>query len=192
MGCMDVLWLEYILLGLALSADACSVSLVYGSRLQPFRWRQAMIPALAFGIAQGLMPVVGWLGGALLASFIEAVDHWIAFGILVVLGGKFIWDSRGDVDIKPETFMSPLAIFVAAFATSIDACAVGFSLNLSGSPIVCPAVVIAVTTFLCSLVCHRIGAALGARFGSRLLLVGGLILIGLGVKILGEHMNWFS
>ena len=84
-----------------------------------------MVPALAFGIAQGLMPVVGWLGGALLASFIEAVDHWIAFGILVVLGGKFIWDSRGDVDIKPETFMSPLAIFVAAFATSIDACAVG-------------------------------------------------------------------
>ena len=56
----------------------------------------------------------------------------------------------------------------------------------------CPAVVIAVTTFLCSPVCHRIGAALGARFGSRLLLVGGLILIGLGVKILGEHMNWFS
>ena len=82
MGCMDVLWLEYILLGLALSADACSVSLVYGSRLQPFRWRQAMVPALAFGIAQGLMPVVGWLGGALLASFIgRSLDS--------------VWDSRG-------------------------------------------------------------------------------------------------
>lgn len=180
--------IEYVLLGLALAADASSVSLVYGARFVPFRWRYALVPALAFGIAQGIMPVIGWLGGELLEQFIKAIDHWVAFGILLVVGGKFIWDSFGETEIRTEDILKPLPIFLAAFATSIDACAVGFSLSLAGKNILLPAVIVALTTFLCSMICHRIGSKLGEKFGSKFMIFGGIVLIGIGIKILLEHL----
>lgn len=188
----SVFFFECVLLGLALAADASSVSLVYGARMQPFRWKQASLPALAFGVAQGIMPTLGWLGGAALSSWIAAFDHWIAFGILLVVGVKFIWDAFHEEEVKVEQILKPLPIFLAAFATSIDAFAVGFSLNLSGSPIVAPAIIIAITTFFCSLICHRLGAKIGEKFGPKLLIIGGVILILIGGKILCEHMHWLG
>lgn len=181
--------ISYILMGFALAADASSVSLVYGSRFNPFKWRYAVIPSLAFGLAQGIMPVIGWAGGELVAEFIAAIDHWVAFVILVIVGGKFIWDSRHESEVEVKDVLKPLPIFLAAFATSIDACAVGFSLSLSGNPIVLPACIIALVTFLCCLICCRIGAKLGEKFGPKLLLIGGLVLIGIGIKILCEHFG---
>lgn len=184
--------LEYLLLGIALSADAASVSLVYGAKLQPFSWRHAALPSFAFGFAQFLMPVIGWYGGLLLSDFIESVDHWIAFGILFILGIKFIWDSREPADDAHPTSPSGLAIFLAAFATSIDACAVGFSLNCAGQPILLASILIGCTTFACSMIAHGIGARLGAKFGPKLLIAGGIILILIGSKILLEHLNIIS
>ena len=180
--------ISYVLMGFALAADASSVSLVYGSRFNPFKWRYALIPSLAFGLAQGIMPVIGWFGGELVAQFIEAIDHWVAFVILVIVGGKFIYDSREESDVEVKDVLKPLPIFLAAFATSIDACAVGFTLSLNGDPIVLPACIIALVTFLCCLICCRLGAKIGEKFGSKLLVMGGLVLIGIGIKILLEHL----
>lgn len=176
--------IEYVLMGFALAADASSVSLVYGARFKPFKWKYAAIPALAFGVAQGVMPAIGWGGGELVAEFIQAVDHWVAFGILLIVGGKFIYDSRQDEEVDVKDVLRPWPIFLAAFATSIDACAVGFSLSLTHDPIVLPAVIFAVVTFVCSILCCRIGAKLGEKFGPKLLLIGGIVLILIGVKIL--------
>lgn len=178
----------YILTGFALAADASSVSIVYGTKFQPFKWRYALPPAIAFGVAQAVMPAIGWFGGDLIASYIEAVDHWVAFVILLIVGVNFIRESRHEVEVKTESFIKPLPLLMAALATSIDACAVGFSLSLSGNPILIPALIFGVVTFLCSMTCCRIGAKLGERFGSKLLCVGGIILIGIGTKILIEHL----
>ncbi len=180
---------EYFLLGLALAADASSVSLVYGAKQQPFSWRKSFFPAFSFGLAQFVMPAVGWYGGALLSSFIEAVDHWIAFGILLAVGIKFIWDSRRPQDEAQPSGVSGAALFLAAFATSIDACAVGFGLRCADQPIWMPAAVIGVTTFGCSMIAHWFGSRLGAKFGPKLLIVGGIILIAIGTKILLEHLG---
>ena len=176
--------LEYVLMGFALSADAGSVSLVYGTRFSPFKYRYAVIPAISFGIAQGLMPVIGWLGGEGLAGFLEAVDHWVAFAILVVVGGKFIYDSRQEEEIDVKDVLKPWPILLAAFATSIDACAVGFGLSMAHEAIIVPAIFFTTVTFLCSLICCRIGASLGEKYGPKLLLVGGIVLILIGFKIL--------
>ena len=181
-------YISYIMVGFALAADASSVSLVYGARFQPFKWKHALIPALAFGFAQGIMPVFGWLGGELVASFIEAVDHWVAFGILLILGIKFILDSRKDEEIKVESMLKPLPVFIAALATSIDACAVGFSLSISQNPILVPAIIFAGVTFFCSMICVRLGAKLGEKLGKKFMIIGGGILILIGVKILVEHL----
>ena len=180
--------ITYILTGFALAADASSVSIVYGSKFVPFKWRYALMPAIAFGVAQAVMPAIGWFGGDLIASYIETIDHWVAFGILLVVGINFIRESRHDVEVKTENFIKPLPLFMAALATSIDACAVGFSLSLSGNPILIPAIIFGVVTFLCSMICCRIGAKLGEKFGPKLMCVGGIILIGIGTKILIEHL----
>jgi putative Mn2+ efflux pump MntP len=154
----------------------------------PFKWRYALIPGLAFGLAQGIMPVIGWLGGELVADFIQAVDHWVAFGILLIIGVKFIWDSREEVDVKVESDLKPLAVLIAAFATSIDACAVGFSLSMAQDPIVLPSILFAVVTFFCSVLCVRLGSKLSEKFGNKFMIIGGCILILIGVKILVEHL----
>lgn len=181
---------EYVLLGLALAADASSVSLVYGARQQPFSWRKSLFPSFSFGLAQAVMPIVGWYGGALLSSFISSIDHWIAFTILLVVGAKFIWDSRQSQDeFQSTSGVSGLALLLAAFATSIDACAVGFSLYCADQQIWLPSAIIGVTTFACSLLAHWLGSRLGSKFGPRLLVVGGIILIGIGTKILLEHLQ---
>lgn len=185
---MISMWVSFLFLGFALSADACSVSLVYGAGFKPFRWRDAMIPAASFGIAQGVMPTIGWFGGELVAQLIESVDHWVAFGILLVVGAKFIYDSFQDEAIETKNILKPWTILLAAFATSIDACAVGFSLSLEDQPIALAAVIIALTTFVCSLICCRIGFKLGEKFGRKLLFLGGIVLIGIGVKILLGHL----
>ena len=180
---------EYILLGLALAADAASVSLVYGSKQQPFSWRKSLFPSFSFGFAQGIMPIIGWYGGALLSSFIEAIDHWIAFVILLVVGIKFIWDSRQPQDVSKPSRVSGWALFLAAFATSSDAGAVGCSLHGADQPIWMASRIIAITTFGCSLIAHWIGSRLGSTASPDVLIIVGLIRIGLGAEVLLEHLE---
>jgi putative Mn2+ efflux pump MntP len=134
------------------------------------------------------MPLLGWLLGISFARYIEQVDHWIAFGILLIIGVNFIRESRKEVDVKVENSLKMGALLLAALATSIDACAVGLSLSMSGKTILVPALIFGIVTFACSLTCYRIGAKLGEKFGPKLMCVGGIILIGIGCKILVEHL----
>ncbi len=171
-------------MGFALAADASSVSLVYGGRFKPFKWRYAAIPAAAFGFAQAVMPAIGWGSGELIYRFVQAWGHWIAFVILLIVGGKFILDSRHENDAEVKSILKPLPIFLSAFATSIDACAVGFTLAMEEQPILVPALIFGVVTFMCSMICCYIGAKIGEKLGPRLLLIGGIVLILIGIKIL--------
>ena len=180
--------LSYFLVGVALSADAASVSLVYGVKFQPFRWRNACIPAAAFGFAQAAMPAVGWGAGSFIHRYVEMFGHWIAFAILLGIGVKFIVDSRKPPEADVEATLRFWPILLAAFATSIDALAVGFSLAMNGNPIVVPALIFGIVTFACCLVACRIGARLGEKFGNRFMLVGGIILIAIGVRIFVAHL----
>ena len=107
-----------------------------------------------------------------------------AFVILLIVGGKFILDSRHENDAEVKSILKPLPIFLSAFATSIDACAVGFSLAMEEQPILVPALIFGVVTFMCSMICCYIGSKIGEKLGPRLLLIGGIVLILIGIKIL--------
>lgn len=171
-------------MGFALAADASSVSLVYGGSFKPFKWRYAAVPAAAFGIAQAVMPALGWLSGELIYRFVQAWGHWIAFAILLVVGTKFILDSRHENDAEVKNILQPIPIFLSAFATSIDAYAVGFTLAMEEQPIIVPALIFGIVTFACSIGCCRIGSKIGEKLGPKLLLFGGIVLLFIGIKIL--------
>jgi putative Mn2+ efflux pump MntP len=189
--------LTLIVTAIGLSADAFAVSVGRAMRWRHFAWKPALALALTFGAFQALMPVLGWALGSAFADAIVEVDHWIAFGLLAMIGGKMIWESfrelRSDDDNAAERVSVPRigisALLLLGLATSIDALAVGVSLALLGTSIVLAAVVIGVITGGISL----LGVALGQRAGHRLSgsaeLIGGAVLIAIGVKILIEHLG---
>lgn len=189
--------LTLIVTAIGLSADAFAVSVGRAMRWRHFAWKPALALALTFGGFQALMPVLGWALGSAFADAIVEVDHWIAFGLLAMIGGKMIWESfrelRSDDDNAAERVSVPRigvgALLLLGLATSIDALAVGVSLALLGVSIVLAAVVIGVITGGISL----LGVALGQRAGHRLSgsaeLIGGAVLIAIGVKILIEHLG---
>lgn len=189
--------LTLIVTAIGLSADAFAVSVGRAMRWRHFAWKPALALALTFGGFQALMPVLGWALGSAFADAIVEVDHWIAFGLLAMIGGKMIWESfrelRSDDADDAEGVTVPRigvgALLLLGLATSIDALAVGVSLALLGVSIVLAAVVIGVITGGISL----LGVALGQRAGHRLSgsaeLIGGAVLIAIGVKILIEHLG---
>jgi manganese efflux pump family protein len=185
------------LLAFGLAMDAFAVAVAHGGAAR-FRWQEAFKVAALFGFFQALMPVVGWAAGLRFIDTIQSFDHWLAFALLSIVGGKMIYDdlkSAAETDsaeiaetvdvIKSGSFFS---LLIAAIATSIDAMAVGFSLTFLGS-IITPVVVIGLVTFALSLA----GICLGHRFrhfgDGKAKFVGGLILIGIGIKILIEHLS---
>lgn len=178
-----------LLLALAEATDAFAVSVAQGATAR-HGWRDAARVAGAFGIAQGVMPVFGWATALALGPWFEAWDHWIAFGLLGVLGAKMVREGleRGD-DSIPEP-LGNRALFVAAIATSIDAAAAGIVLPALGLPILFSCVVIGLVTFATCLVGVHFGSVLGSRIGKRAEMLGGLVLIGIGTMILSEHMGW--
>lgn len=185
---MNPIILIGVALGLAMDAFsvAIGVSIAQGgtSRRQTFRL------AFHFGLFQGLMPIIGWAAGTTVQPWIEQWDHWIAFALLSVVGGRMILDSlRSDPDNpdRPDPTRG-WSLVVLSIATSIDALAVGLSFAALGVRVWFPAVVIGITAFLMTLLGTIGGHALGKRFGSRMAVVGGLVLIGIGVWILVEHL----
>ncbi len=173
-------------LALALAMDAFAVALAQGAAGR-VRVADAAKLALAFGAAQGIMPLLGWGLGTAFASWIESVDHWIAFLLLSALGLNMIRAAREDTEADPA--LSGWHLFAAAIATSIDAAVAGITLPLLGLPVLTACgVIAAVTAALC------FGGALGGshvgrRFEGRAEILGGLILIALGTKILIEHLS---
>ena len=176
-------------LGVGLAMDAVAVSIAAGIAGAPLRRRDAPAMALTFGVFQAVMPILGWLGGVALAQWITAVDHWVACGLLGLIGGKMVYESFDGEEARAERG-SPFAwtaLFVAGLATSIDALAVGVTLAALQVSILGTAAIIGVTTVLLCWPAVLFGGRLGTVVAKRAELVGGLLLIGLGVKILVEH-----
>lgn len=181
-----------VLLALAMSTDAFAAAIGKGAALQRPTWREAVRSGLIFGTIEAITPVVGWGLGLAAAKNVRAWDHWIAFGLLGVLGLKMIHSGlsaskQGFAD-KPERHSFWL-LAATGFATSIDAMAVGVGLAFLDVNIVPIAAAIGAATFLMVTAGIVLGRLVGALAGRRAELIGGLLLIGIGSAILIEHLN---
>jgi putative Mn2+ efflux pump MntP len=185
---VNLLTLLGVAVGLAMDAFAVSIGIglntLHVSRRTTFRL------AWHFGLFQALMPIVGWLAGLSVERWISGVDHWVAFGLLAAIGGHMIYEAIwGDEETRAAKDPTRgTSLVVLSVATSIDALAVGLSLALLGVQIWYPAVVIGIVAFAFTAVGLHLGRRFGALFGRRMEIVGGLILIGIGVKILVDHL----
>ena len=185
---------ELFLLAVGLSMDAFAVSICKGLAMKKADAKGMAIRGAWFGGFQGLMPLIGFFLGTLFASAIEAVDHWVAFGLLGIIGFNMLKEAfakeeececeNSDADLSVKT------MFVMAVATSIDALAVGISLAMAGNVNIWIAItLIGITTFVLSAIGVKVGSIFGSKFEKKAQLAGGIILICLGAKILFEHLN---
>lgn len=181
---MDVVTVILIAIGLAM--DAFAVAIAKGITVTRNRRRSAILLASLFGGFQALMPVIGWLAGLSFQDLIMGVDHWIAFGLLGFIGAKMIYDTTKSEDDKDEN-VTLYAALILAVATSIDALMVGLSFAFLETDIFVPILVIGVVTLALSLVGFEFGSRMGMLFGKRIRVVGGIILILIGIRILVEH-----
>lgn len=186
--------LEIFLLGVGLSMDALAVAVCKGLAMRKVNKRQCLAIAFAFGGFQALMPLIGWLLGSTFARYIRSIDHWIAFFLLLYIGGKMSIEAVKEWNDKPriEEMDPPLDVkelLMMAVATSIDALAVGVTFSFTPHfNILEAASIIGVTTFVISFGGVYIGNIFGSKFEKRAQLVGGLILIVIGTRILITHL----
>ena len=187
--------LELFLIGVSLSMDAFAVAVCHGLSMPKLNLHHGAVIALFFGGFQALMPFLGWLLGSQFAQYIESVDHWVAFGLLALIGGNMIREALSPED--EEESACPAAdrldlkrLFMMAVATSIDALAVGITFAFFSVPIGPAVSIIGVTTFCISLGGVVIGNFFGTRYKQRAELTGGIVLILLGAKILLEHLGF--
>ena len=184
--------IDVIIIGISLSMDAFAVAICAGLRMRKIDYREAVVIALFFGGFQLLMPLLGWALGKQFERYITSVDHWIAFALLLYIGGKMIWEALRPqeeeacpVDGKPDY----RELLMMAIATSIDALAVGITFAFLQTPILPAVTLIGVVTFTLSF----IGVVLGHRFGTRFKtgaeIGGGVVLVLIGLKILLEHLG---
>lgn len=181
--------LSIILIAVGLAMDAFAVSITSGCTIQCLKIRHAFRIAFLFGMFQALMPVLGWLAGIGLKQYVEAFDHWIAFALLVFIGGKMIYEAVWMEEVERKCDSLNLYVLLGlAVATSIDALAVGITFAFLKIAIITPALIIGIITFGISLGGVFIGNRLGDRLGYKMEIFGGLILIGIGIKILIQHL----
>ena len=183
-------FLSLFLLAVGLSMDAFAVSICKGLALKKIQFKHALIVGLWFGGFQALMPVIGYFLGAQFKDAIASYDHWIAFGLLILIGGNMIREAVFDKD-EPETdsALSFRSMLVLAVATSIDALAVGVTFAFLEVNIWFSVMIIGVTTCILSMIGVKVGSVFGAKYEKKAEFIGGVILILLGVKILLEHLG---
>ncbi|MBQ9041184.1 MAG: manganese efflux pump [Eggerthellaceae bacterium] len=178
---------ELFLIAVGLSMDAFAVSVCKGLGMKRLNMGQAAVIALFFGGFQALMPLIGWFVGAQFAHFVNAYAHWIAFALLAFVGGKMLWDAFHEESEEEEASDRKLDIgelFMLAIATSIDALAVGVSFAFLDVAIAPSVALIGVTTFALSLVGVAVGHQFGSRWEKPATVVGGIVLIIIGLKVL--------
>lgn len=178
---------ELFILAVSLSMDAFAVSICKGLSTGRPRLGHCLTCGGWFGGFQALMPLIGWLLGVRFQGMIVSIDHWIAFVLLALIGFNMVRESRGGEAEELDCSFSPRAMFPLAVATSIDALAVGVTFAFLQVDILPAVLFIGVTTFILSAAGVKVGAVFGSRFKSKAELAGGLILIGMGIKILLEH-----
>ena len=183
---MDILTVILIAVGLAM--DAFAVSIAKGISIDNQKGKNALIIATFFAVFQMLMPVIGWLTGLGLEELIRGIDHWIAFILLVLIGSRMIYDSTKKERLQRESGLRLHALLILSVATSIDALMVGLSFAFLQTAIVIPIIAIGIVTFFLSYLGFHFGNAIGNILGSKIKVIGGVILIALGIKILLEHL----
>ena len=180
---------ELLLIAVSMSMDAFAVSICKGLSVQEVRGKHMLAVGGWFGGFQGMMPVIGFALTSLFASLITSVSHWIAFGLLLFIGGSMIREAFEKEEEQVDDSFSFMTMLTLAVATSIDALAMGVTLNLSGANIWVAAPLIAVTTALLSPVGLKVGNLFGAKYKNKAELAGGVVLVGLGIKILLEGLG---
>ena len=183
--------IELFVLAVGLSMDAFAVSICEGLSLRKISWKHMCIAGAWFGGFQALMPLIGYYLGNLFAGTITKYAHWIAFILLLYLGIKMIQESFGgdEEENDADHSMSIKSMFLLAVATSIDALAVGVTFAFLRVSIIPAVSFIGIITFICSAIGVKIGSAFGIKYKSKAELLGGIILIGIGAKILLDGLG---
>jgi len=186
--------LELLLIALGLSMDAFAVSLCKGMSMRKRSPHRSAVIALFFGGFQAAMPLIGWFLGKQFERYITAVDHWIAFGLLVFIGGKMIYEvfRKDTCPQKDEDALRIRGLLLLAVATSIDALAVGITFAFLQVSIIPAVSLVGVVTFVLSYIGVFIGHTFGAKLKTKAELAGGLVLILIGTKILLKHLHILS
>lgn len=182
--------LTVLVIALGLAMDAFAVAIVSSVTLGTVSKRQVFRLSFHFGLFQAMMPVLGWLAGRSIRPWIVAWDHWAAFGLLAFIGTRAIIQALRQAE-DPKAASDPtrgLTLLALSLATSIDALAVGLSFAALNVEIFYPALLTGLLTCALTVVGMLLGSRLGARFGRRVEVLGGLVLIGIGLKILVEHL----
>ena len=184
--------IELFLIAVGLSMDAFAVSVCKGLAMPKCTFKKAAIVGLWFGGFQALMPAIGYILGAQFQEAIASIDHWIAFVLLALIGGNMIHEALDNDEEDADASLDVKTMFLLAVATSIDALAIGITfafLKVNIIPAVC---FIGIVTFIISFAGVKIGNVFGARYKNKAEIVGGVILILLGLKILLEHLGFLG
>jgi len=180
-----------LLIAIGLSFDTFAASICIGITVQQIRFPQALKIAVILSAFQALMPAIGWLLGSQVKDMISHVDHWIAFGLLSLIGIKMIWESlKKEEECKVIDPFKPAVLFGIAVATSIDALVTGVSFAFLDVNIILSVVTIGIITCMSAMLGMLFGKKAEKHFGKRMEIVGGIILIAIGIKILIEHLNY--
>ena len=177
------------ILSIGLGIDAFSVAIGIGAANTKRSWSPMLRLAAAFGLFQFAMPIAGWLAGQTVVDIISDYDHWIAFALMAYVGGKMIWEGcKNQREEEKADSTRGLPLLLLSIATSIDALAVGFSFSILKVPIVFPATIIGIVCFLMTVIGMMFGKVLEKIFGKKVEIFGGIVLIGIGIKILIDHL----
>ena len=183
---------EIILLSIGLGMDAFAVAVCKGISMKKMNWKNAIIIALYFGVFQALMPLIGYFLGMTFESIVTTFDHWVAFALLTLIGGGMIKESFDDEDDKKNDKVDFKTMVVLAIATSIDALAIGITFAFFDVNIVLAVSIIGIITVIISVLGVKIGNRFGDKYQNKAQLMGGIILVLLGFKILFEHLGIIS
>ena len=183
---MDIL--SIILIAIGLSMDSFAVSVTNGLTIRDLNVKRILTISFSLAIFQALMPLIGWFAGIGIEKYIKEFDHWIAFLLLSFIGVKMIYEGLKKNDITKDSELKILTLIGQSFATSIDAFAVGISFALLNLSIVTPVLIIGSITFIVSMIGLQLGKYFGKKIGKSVEIFGGIVLLGIGFKILIEHL----
>lgn len=185
---MDFLTILFIAIGL--SFDSFAVSVSNGLSIAGLKFRQATRIAFVLAFSQGIMPLIGWFLGVQVEQYVRAFDHWIAFGLLLILGLKMIIESLGKESMQDHSAFPKWTLLIGmGLATSVDALVVGVSFAFVDIQIFLAVMIIGMVTFIASMTGLLFGKTIGGKFGKKIEILGGIILIAIGIRILLSHFQ---
>ena len=189
-------FLTVIGIAFGLSLDAFTVALTNSMVIKDLHFKHGFRMAVFFGFFQFGMPIIGWAAGMTFSGYIESIDHWIAFALLAFVGGRMIRNGLQKKrieayhsDDEKKDCRNLLTLFLLSIATSIDALAIGLSFAMINVEIVLPSIMIGIITFMVSMIGYGIGKKIGKIVKIELDILGGIVLLGIGIKILVEHLS---